>query len=154
MQENIFKPLGLEFTSFRLETHPEIKSRLVNTTERQTDETLKPSKRLWTDHAPEDCAGAGLYSTVDDFIKIIGDLVRDSPILLKEKTVQQMFRGQLPRGSNALKGLNETPDILFAMTGMSDHTKGINFALGGLYIEEETTMKKGTLCWGGLPNLY
>lgn len=154
MQENIFKPLGLEFTSFRVEKHPELKSRLVSTSERQTDGTLKPSKQLWTEHAPEDCAGGGLYSTVDDFIKIIGDLLRDTPILLKKDTVEQMFKGQLPQGSNALKGLSEASDIVFAMTGMSDVTEGVNFALGGMYMEEETTMKKGTLCWGGLPNLY
>ncbi|KAJ5214349.1 Beta-lactamase family protein [Penicillium cf. viridicatum] len=109
---------------------------------------------LWTDIAPDDCAGAGLYSTVDDFIKVIGDLVKDSPILLNRETVEQMFNEQFPQGSKALQGLGETPEILFAMTGMRDLTKGVNFALGGIYIEEDTTMKKGTVCWGGLPNLY
>lgn len=125
----------------------------MSTSERQSDGTFKPVKKLWTDHAPDDCAGGGLYSTVDDFIKILGDLVADVPILLKKESVEEIFKPQLPQGSKALHGLLESRDILFGMTGMSDLTRGINWALGGLYLDEKMTMKKGTVTWGGMPNL-
>jgi CubicO group peptidase (beta-lactamase class C family) len=155
MQENIFKPLGLKSTSFRLEKNPELKGRLVGMTERQPDGLLMPSKSWWIDNATEDCAGAGPHPTVGDFIKIVGDLVKELPVLLKKETVEQMFIGQLPHGSNALRDLWETSDITLAMTGMSELRGGVNFALGGMYVEEQMgSMKKGTLTWGGLPNLY
>ncbi|KAH6967591.1 putative penicillin-binding protein [Ilyonectria sp. MPI-CAGE-AT-0026] len=154
MQENIFLQLGLVSTSFRLEKHPEIQNKLASTSERQGDGNLKRAQKLWTDHAPEDCAGAGLYSTVEDFMKILGDLLKDSPTLLAKENVEEMFKGQLGKGSMAFKGLHESPDNLAAMVGLRD-IEGANFALGGMYMEEQNgVMKPATLLGAGLPNLY
>jgi CubicO group peptidase (beta-lactamase class C family) len=154
MQENIFKSLGLEFTSFCLEKHPEIKDNLVGISTRQPDGILVPSPNLWPFNAPDDCSEADLYSTVDDFTKTIGHLVRDSPVLLKKESVQQMFMGQLHEGSSALNVFRGTPDVS-RLIGVNDIEKGANAALGGMYLEEQTVkMKPGILCWAGLPNLY
>ncbi|KAJ0418342.1 beta-lactamase/transpeptidase-like protein [Aspergillus carlsbadensis] len=154
MEENIFKPLRLEATSFRLENHPEIKDKLVGTSTRQLDGTFVSSPNLWPLNAPDDCAGAGLYSTVEDFTKVIGDLVRDSPVLLKKETVQQLFMGQFDKGSSALNMFRGTPE-LSRLIGVNDIEKGANAALGGMYLQEQTeTMQPGTLLWAGLPNLY
>lgn len=155
MQENICKPLGLESTSFRLEKHPEIKAKLVGMSARQPDGTMIPSQSLWPEYTPEDSAGAGLYSTVDDFTKIVGDLVRDSPVLLKKETAEQMFMGQLPEGSSALKSLRAQAPQLEKLTGISDMGKAANHALGAIYLSEQTaTQKQGTLSGAGLPGCY
>jgi CubicO group peptidase (beta-lactamase class C family) len=155
MQENICKPLGLESTTFRLEKHPAIKAKLVSTSARQPDGTMISSQRLWPEYAHEDCAGAGIYSTVEDFTKIVGDLVRDSPVLLKTETVEKMFVGQLPRGSIALESLRAAAPALEPLTGVSNMAKAANHALGAIYLDEQTaTQKQGTLCGAGLPHCF
>lgn len=154
-QKNIFEPLGMTSTTFRLEKHPEIKERLVNTAERTEDGGLKEAKKPWPDYAPEDCAGGGLYSSVPDYIKVLGDLIKDEPTLLKRETVErEMFVPQLPKGSNAHNGLLASTDILAAMTGATKTPEGVNWGLGGMYMGEDVgAFKKGTLTWGGYPNL-
>ncbi|CZR68245.1 related to transesterase [Phialocephala subalpina] len=155
MQENIFKPLGLTSTSFRLQQHPEIKERLVSMTERQQDGTLKPAQHIWPEAAPEDCGGRGLYSTVQDFTAILADLIKESPTILRRETVNQMFRGQFAKGSAALKDLLNSREFISPLTVTGDATAGFNFGLGGMYAEQQVGVwGKGTLFWGGLPNLY
>jgi len=153
MVTNIFKPLGLKSTSFRLAEHPDIKSRLVECSARQEDGTLVKSPVPWPENAEEDAGGAGLYSSAPDYIKIIGDLIKDKPILLKKETVEEMLTPQFAEGSASLKGLLESKETVASMTG-SEVTGGVNYGISGLLFTNDIGyMKKGTLAWGGLPNL-
>ncbi|PKS08593.1 hypothetical protein jhhlp_004979 [Lomentospora prolificans] len=154
-QTHIFKPLGMTSTTFRLEKHPEIKNRLLGTAERDQDGTLKDSVKLWPDHAAEDCSGAGLYSSVGDYIRVLGDLIKDEPTLLRKETVaKEMFTAQLPHDSASLKVLLKGGAIVEAMAGTNGVSRGINWGLGGLLTEEDVgALAKGTLAWGGMPNL-
>ncbi|KIW78294.1 hypothetical protein Z517_08129 [Fonsecaea pedrosoi CBS 271.37] len=155
LQEHIFKPLGIHSTTFRLERHPEIQARLMPTAERNADGTFKMSQKMWPDEAPEDCAGAGLYSTATDYLAVLGDLIRDEPRLLKRETIEKnMFAPQFAPGSPSLAALLGNTAIIAAMTGAANLTGGINWGLGGLYMEDDIGVhRKGTLTWGGLPNL-
>lgn len=155
-QKHIYTPLGMTSTTFRLEKHPEIKSRLVNMAERTEDGNLKEAEKPWPDFAAEDCAGAGLYSTAGDYIKVLGDLIKEEPTLLKRETVErEMFTPQLQRDSKSHAGLLQSTDILGAMTGALGQTpKSVNWALGGMFIGEELgAFRANTLVWGGYPNL-
>ncbi|KAJ0423117.1 beta-lactamase/transpeptidase-like protein [Aspergillus carlsbadensis] len=142
-QTHIFGPLALVSTTFRLANRPDVKERLVDTSERSADGTLKPSVRPWPDEAPEDCAGGSLYSSSDDYVKLLADLLSDHPRVLAEATVESMFAPQLEGESRGIKDL-EAATIFTAMTGITGSKGGINWGLGGL---------KGSLVWGGLPNL-
>ncbi|KAF9890053.1 hypothetical protein FE257_006733 [Aspergillus nanangensis] len=152
-QKYIFGPLNLNSTTFRLGDHPYIKEQLVSTSERAKDGTLKPAARLWPDESQEDCAGGGLYSSSNDYMKILGDLLSDEPTLLTRWTVEGMFQPQLENGSRAVKDL-EAATIFGAMTSIRASDGGINWGLGGLYTEKDAgSIRKGSLVWGGLPNL-
>ena len=155
MQKNIFAPLGMNSTTFRFEKHPDIQKRLVKTAARGEDGKLTEAKKPFVDNAPEDCAGGGLYSSAQDYVKVLGDLIKDQPILLKRETVEkEMFAPQLPKGSSAHNGLLASTDILAAMTGATKTPEGVNWGLGGLYMGDDVgAFKKGTLTWGGYPNL-
>lgn len=154
LQENIFKPLGITSTTFRLEKRPDIKERLLKTVERQADGTLKEIPKPWPDYAEEDCCGAGIYSTVGDYLKVLGDLVKDQPTLLSKDIVEkEMFRPQLAAGSNAMKGIEAAAPMMATMTGTTE-TTGLNWGIGGIYTEEDVgAYPKASLGWGGLPNL-
>ncbi|PKS08592.1 hypothetical protein jhhlp_004978 [Lomentospora prolificans] len=153
LQENMFKPLRMTSTTFRLEKRPDIKARLLKTVER-VDGALKDSVKLWPDRAAEDCGGAGLYTSVTDFVKVLHDLIRDEPTLLMKETVEnEMFHAHFAPDSATLRKLTASADIVAAMTKTTE-TKGINYGLGGMYAEGAVgTVPKGTLVWGGLPNL-
>ncbi|KAH8809326.1 putative penicillin-binding protein [Xylogone sp. PMI_703] len=154
-QKHILGPLGMKSTTFRLEKHPEIKQRLMSMTGRTDDGGLKEITRSWPDFAPEDCGGGGLYSSVPDYLRLIGDLIKDKPILLQLDTIKrELFTPQFDRGSASLKGLIEAADTVSAMTGVKGVNEHVNWTLGGLYIQEDIgSLKRGTLAWGGLPNL-
>lgn len=154
-QEHIYSPLGMTSTTFRFENHPDIQKRLVKTAERMGDGTFREASKHWPDFAAEDCAGTGLYSTVEEYMRVLGDLIKDNPILLKRETIErEMFTAQLPRDSASHAGLLASSHILKVMIGSPDGPKGINWGLGGMLFEEDVgPFKAGTLFWGGYSNL-
>ncbi|KAJ0420340.1 beta-lactamase/transpeptidase-like protein [Aspergillus carlsbadensis] len=154
VQKHICKPLGLTSMTFRLREHPEVAARLVSTNERQETGEFRASKMLWPDNPIDDAAGAGLFSTVDDFVKVLGDLLKDAPVLLKQETVNQIFTPQFPDGSAALKGLRDNSEVFASLTGVRDVGESVNYGLGAfLYQADAGVVKQGTLIGGGLQNL-
>lgn len=156
LKKNVFEPLAMQSSTFRLEKHPEIQARLIRTVRRTENGDLEETDRPWPDHAPEDCAGSGMFSTVQDYLKVLCDLIKDEPTLLKRETIDKLlFTPQLPENSPALKALLASTDITGTMTGVSNSDKGLNWGLGGLLLQEDVgVLKKGTVTWGGFPNLY
>ncbi|KAJ4983629.1 beta-lactamase [Stagonosporopsis vannaccii] len=154
LEKHVFGPLGMTSTTFRLEKHPELSKRLVKMKKRTQSGILEESENLWPTTAPEDCGGAGLYSTGDDYAQVLNELLQDKPKILKPETVELMFSPQLEKGSPAIGDLHRSI-MVEAMTGIADVDDGVNFGLGGLYIENDVGPCKGhSLIWGGLPNLY
>lgn len=141
-------------TTFHLETHSEPKKQLVKTTKRTETGILTETMELWPNNAPEECGGAGLYSTSDDYIKVLSDLLQDKPTILEPKTIDLMFAPQIKKGTLAIRDLHNSVFVR-AMTGVIEPNNAVNFGLGGLYIEENVgNHKKNTLTWGGAPNLF
>ncbi|KAH7084097.1 beta-lactamase/transpeptidase-like protein [Paraphoma chrysanthemicola] len=154
LREHVFGPLGMNSSTFHLELYPELTKRLVKMTKRTESGILSESKGLWPDSVPEDCGGAGLYSSPDDYIKILSDLLRETPMLLKSETVDLMFSPQLKRGSLALRALHDSW-MTKGMTAIEQPSVEINFGLGGIYVERDVgNYKRDSLVWGGLPNLF
>ncbi|KAF2844118.1 beta-lactamase/transpeptidase-like protein [Plenodomus tracheiphilus IPT5] len=154
LQENVFGPLGMRSTTFRPQNRPELLQRLVKMTQREQTGHLTESMSLWPHMVQKDCGGVGLYSTVNDYTKILGDLLQEKPKILKPVTVDLLFAPQLERGSRAMLALHKSP-MLQSMTGVEDQNNAINFGLGALYFEEDVGYhKKDSIVWSGLPNHY
>lgn len=154
MQKNICEPLGMDSTTYRLAEHPKIKARLAEMTIRQANGKLQPGNRPYPDPAAEDVGGAGLYTSVSDFVKLLSDILKDDPVILKRQTVDLMFTPQFAEGSAAMAGLRYNSQIIGAMTGSGDISSSMNFGLGGvLSLQDCGMMRKGTLAWGGMPNM-
>ncbi|KAL3449127.1 beta-lactamase/transpeptidase-like protein [Aspergillus insuetus] len=159
LQTHIFQPLNMTSTTFRLQDHGDIQERIYPMYARGEDGTLSPSQNPWPAEPSADCAGAGLYSSVPDFIKLLADLIREEPRLLKKETIETyMFSPQFPSGSEPQLAMAQSIGMISAMTG-SDQDKdksasGINLGLGGVFFTEDSGhIKAGTLAWGGLPNV-
>ncbi|OAX80599.1 hypothetical protein ACJ72_05062 [Emergomyces africanus] len=155
MKENIWKPLGMEHTTFRLPENQAVREKMIGTVTRDSNGRLIPCPCPWPQTTPiDDCAGAGTFSCPSDFIKILISLLKNDGKLLKPATVDEMFKPNLP-DNKYLMGLLNIPQARFGFTAGSDAGKQWNWGLGGLLAMEDIPghWSEGTLAWGGLPNI-
>ena len=65
-----------------------------------------------------------------DYIKMLGDLIKDTPKLVERETVaKDIFTSQHANNLSAVKPLISSPEILGAMMGGVSVTGGVNWAL-------------------------
>ena len=118
MAENIFEPLGMTNTTFHPKDQPELMAKAMDTVVRTPEGTLVPIPPMYREDAETDAGGIGLFSSLIDFTKIIEDLLRDEPILLKPSTRDQMFVPQFSPNGPQAEG----------MSAMSVSQNGVNLA--------------------------
>ena len=99
LKQTIFEPLGMTDTAFRVLPHME--KRLARKYDRDENGSFTPSDIYMgipaIDRSPViDMGGSGLYSTVDDFMKF-GEMLRCGGMgIIREETVREMAKNQLP----------------------------------------------------------
>ena len=162
MEENIWKPLGMNSTTFRLQDRPDILSRRADMSMRASNGGVVPSPtRFFSDDAPDDHGGGGVFSCPGDYIKVLTALLKNDGTLLKPSNVDLLFTPCLPPGP--IKALREGTDVRshkYEVTKTGSEYKvepplEMNHALGGQVSEKGWLggRKAGSLSWGGLPNL-
>ncbi|KAJ4375864.1 hypothetical protein N0V83_001142 [Neocucurbitaria cava] len=155
---NIARPLGIASFTWRLSQKPAVAKHLMSMSSRQEGgKFIEGPTPFWPDPAKE-AGGAGMYASVPDFARVLSDLLKDTPNLLKKDTVDQMFSPQFAEGSPALKGLVDNGEMYACTLDASMDGVVPNFGLGSLLLMEDVNRKnyfkpKGTLSWTGLPNL-
>jgi CubicO group peptidase (beta-lactamase class C family) len=155
MQKNIFGPLAMRSTGYRLT--PAIRERLSGVHQRFPDGHLEVAP--WDPpQRPEDfLAGGGLYSTVGDYLRfirmILGKGTLDGVQILKPETIAEMSRnhiGPLPAGvlKTASPAMSFDADFFPGMT--------CGWGLSFLINSEDIPGRRaaGSLCWAGLRNSY
>ena len=102
--------------------------------------------------------GGGLYSSPEDYTKIINCLLNDGILgdksILQKETVNQLFEKQLNGISMDISNNYFNPGVCCNFNGLIKPTS--SWSLGGM-IDTETTYygrKGGTLLWGGVLNTY
>jgi len=155
MDEHIWKPLGMKSTTFHLDQRADIKSRLVPAARRKEDGTLMENEGMvFTETVTEHSGGGGLWSTTPDYIKVLADLIKEKPTLLKKETIETILAApQIPTDSPALQPLiGSRGGALQANAAATDAP--VNYGCGGMVLTKDSEfLPKGTLSWGGLPNL-
>ncbi|KAF4955772.1 hypothetical protein FGADI_4344 [Fusarium gaditjirri] len=158
-KENIWKPLGLNNTTFRVSSNRGLLDNLVELTIRKPDGSLVPGSHVPRDATAEiDSGGAGLYGTAQDYVRIVSEIVNYGGVLLKPETVQEMFRPQLDDDqyirealckSVAGVGLNISPNF-------RDPKMQINHGLSFMINMEpmNTGRPAGTGQYGGAANTF
>lgn len=140
-------------TIFHLDKRPDLKERLVQAGQRTPEGGLVPFQGMVYHQTVNDhSGGGGLWSCVPDYIKVLADLIKDEPILLKRQTVVEMLSAPQIKNDSALGGLVAARFATAA--NASPGAAGISYGLGGMVMTKETPfLPEGTLSWGGLPNL-
>jgi CubicO group peptidase (beta-lactamase class C family) len=155
-QQNIFKPLGMNDTTFILPA--EKFDRLVTASDRQPDGVLKERTRAMPSPPAAFNGGGGLYSTAGDYVKFMQMILRKGrgpggDVLLHPKTVAMMSTNQIGKlGAGRLKTQNPASSSDVDLhPGATDH-----WGLGFLINEAAYPggRSAGSLAWAGLNNTF
>lgn len=157
--ENIAKPLGIKSFTWHPTKKPEVGGKLMQMSERQEDGSLKPSQTPpWPD-PEEEAGGAGMYANAADYARLLSDLLKDTPTIIKKETIELMFTPQFAEGSAPKKAMEASGEFTWGVV-CGRNTEGIvpNYGLGGFIVTHDIVREnyfkpKNTLCWSGMPNL-
>ncbi|RDI85153.1 hypothetical protein Vi05172_g4682 [Venturia inaequalis] len=155
MDEHIWTPFGMRHTTFHLDQHDEVRARLVPAALRDAEGKLVPRPTpTYTETVTEHSGGGGLWGTVPDYIKVLADLISPEPKLLKIETIETLLAApQIPLDSPALLSLISSRSGALAENATATDAP-LNYGCGGLVLTKDSdVLPKGTLSWGGLPNL-
>ena len=152
MQDNIFNPLGMADTGFRI--GPEQRKRLAKIHARTPDGLISTDTEIPQD--PEfQMGGGGLYSTAGDYLKFAQMILHGGSFngvqVLRRETVDSMSR-------NAMGALvcNPMKTAAAAFTNDVDFVSGMEWGLSFMINPEAlpTGRSAGSLAWAGLANSY
>lgn len=155
-QNHIFGPLKAKSSTLRLQWKPWLVRLFVTPSYRAPDGKLVPGMLPYPWPPGDEYGGNGLYSTVPDYLSVLGDLIRDTPVLLKRETADMIFTPQLAAGSSALAHLYKEQHLFENSAGGHIGTLGMNHGLSAVLFTEDvplTGAPPNTLAWGGLPNI-
>ncbi len=154
MKEHIYEPLGMTSTGFRLAENDILSSRLCATTARSPTGGFVPAAPYPNQNPADDLGGGGLYSSVPDYMQVLISLLGNDGKLLKPDTVQLMFTPQLPDDKYLTAAA--THPLAGPMFRSGVDSQDWNWGLGGILntADVEGVCRKGTMSWGGLPNLF
>jgi methyl acetate hydrolase len=155
MQENIFEPLGMGDTAFKL--RPDMRARLAKMHQRGADGGFAPLD-LEIPQDPEfEMGGGGLYGTVGDYLKFVRMILNrgaaDGHQVLQPETVDMMARNQMGECrvravKTAMPPLSNDAEFFPGMP----KTWGLTFMIN---MEQAPTGRTaGSLAWAGLANSY
>jgi methyl acetate hydrolase len=154
-EQNIFGPLGMRDTSFKLS--PSQQSRLASVHQRGADGTLAPIEFGLPQEPEFLMGGGGLYSTAGDYLRFAQMIMRDGALngaaVLRPETVAQMAQNHI--------GALEVPPVKSAMPELSNDVElfpGISTKWGLSFVINTqplpTGRSAGSLAWAGLANTY
>lgn len=151
MQSHIFSILGMDNTTFHPADHPDLLSRRAEMTLRGAGGRLMGIPYPTATEHELESAGAGLYSSVEDYSKFIAAVLQEDERILDKQMWEVLFTPQLNdvQRESLQKTLGETHD-----TYALDLPRGtkMDFSFGGMVNLEDVPgrRKKGAVMWSGM----
>ncbi|KAF5332020.1 hypothetical protein D9758_014595 [Tetrapyrgos nigripes] len=167
--KHIWGPLGLDEKDWTFhpqnddfKKHPRVEMQV-----RQPDGSMKgieniplPIPGLGDGTGEYDSGGAGLYMKPSLYFRMLESLMRNDEVLLKKETREMLFMPQLKDNKYIMEHL-ELVNKIVEPGNQHTHLMGlpigtqVNWGLGGMLMMDtvEGKRKKGTMWWGGMPNL-
>lgn len=158
-RKNITAPLKMNRTWFNV---PDSLTQFIVSRGRRGDDGAQPlvetPDRIPTKPVTEFSGGGGLFSSPDDFTKLLQCLLNYGEWrgvrILKKETIEGMNKNQIGTISMKEAGKFFNPSSCCNFKGITSSTT--KWGLGGLIDNEEKPYgrKAGTILWGGLMNTY
>jgi len=160
MQRNVWGPLGMNSTTFHPRVRPDLLRRTASLAIRDKSGKLQalhpnsPLAKLPESIYPEG-GGGGCYGTANDYIKLLTSLLRNDGKVLKPETVDMMFSPQLKNPTH-LRRVRADP-LSFALAASVPPQTPVDYGFGGILNLDDISSigrSKGSMHWGGIPNLF
>jgi CubicO group peptidase (beta-lactamase class C family) len=159
MSKHIWTPLDMNSTTFSvLDARPDLQHKLASMSDRSLETGLltrgKTTQQRGLSPVVES-GGGGAVSTANDYMKFLSALLQNNGTLLKPETVDLMFSPNLQDASYLMK-VHENP-LSYGLAGNIPIGTKLDFGLGGILNLEDvsnTGRSRGSMQWGGLPNLF
>lgn len=160
MEENIFKPLGIQDTTFRPLNLPEEKKgrRVACSFRDEKTGQLSIGPQPTPVDPPMESGGAGLHCTAADHAKVLQALLRslagdsDAPLVRKD-TVEEMLRPQL---SDVQRGMLKILTDMLRVAMVPEFPEGtpLDHGISGIINTADVPGKrrKGSMMWAGMSN--
>lgn len=154
MKTHIWERLGMDSTTFRINQHENARTRLCSMTTKTGSGELLPGSSPRDENPKDDLGGGGLYSSPNDYMKLLISLLKNDGLLLKSESVKQMFESHLLSDQD-IQAFAQDP-VAGPMCRAGVPSQAWTFGLGGILNRDDVpgVCKKGTMSWGGLPNLF
>ena len=153
MQQNIFKPLGMTSTTFRVADYPDLGHRRAQMSFRaQPGAAISAADTFTPDVNAMDWGGVGLKSTAADYSKLLAALLNGGRGILKATSVSDLLASRLS-DTKELEGYF-FGDYHGAFCPEYPRNIRVNFALAGAVNVEDVPGKRraGTVMWSGATN--
>ena len=154
LQRHIFDIVSVKDATFHLDQREDLRARKVKTWVR-TDQGLEEEKNpIFPDPVAEDFGGGGLYTTVNEMLKIYHGILTAE--LLRPETVKEMFQPHL----ESVQGLDQPRDYSLAsrnaIWNAVPNDVPVDFGIGGLVNTSRLPKRREaySLTWSGKPNCY
>lgn len=167
LNENVWAPLGVTSMSFNPKRNPATISKLVDISDREggltpfgtaanpNGKVVYTDNTLWNQETDGCAGGCGCYGAPLDYHKLLHSLLVDDEKILKKSSVEEILKPQLSDACRAaFMGQLTIPAINDIYGGGVPMGTKFDYALGGsLLMQDLDGRKKGTMTWGGHPNL-
>lgn len=153
MQKHIFAPLGMSSTTFRVNERSDLASQHAAVGFRALPRgPLTAGADPLPPNPPVNGGGAGLYSTANDYARLLGALVKGDSAVLKVESVREMCKPQLLNNKHLQSAFDGDLHNLFC----PEFPKAlqVNCGLGGAINMEDLPGKRrqGSMMWTGMAN--
>lgn len=154
MQKFMFEPLSIKDITFHLDQREDLRSRKVKFWERAGAGLQEVRDFWWPDPVEDDIGGGGIYSTVDELLKLYHGVLQGK--LLRPETLAEMVKSQL----ESRKGLDAPEEYTLsdrnAIYNAVPNSVPCDYGLGGLLNTTAVPGGRaaGSLTWSGYPNCY
>ena len=158
MTTHIWEPLGIRDMTFHLERREDLRNRMLGMSFREafSGKAVFTGAKSWDDPVEDDFGGAGVYSSMPDYLKVLQAVLSADRKLLGAETWEEMFRPQLsPAARESMMEQLTDPEVNDRLGNLPLGSEK-DWGLGGMLLQEDIKdgRRKGTLLWGGVPNLF
>lgn len=166
LKKNVWGPLGMRYISFHPARDPEIMKRMVDmstrdggttkfgTTDNPEGKAVHTSKIIWNPDTKDCHGGTGGFGNPYEYFKCLHSICANDGRLLEPETVDEMFKPQLSDASKkALAKKLLIPEVAQCL-GAFPAGSNLDWGIGGIMnLDDFGSRSKGSISWGGYPNL-
>lgn len=157
MKTHIWDPLGVKDMTFHLENREDLRARMVSMSVRDAEsgKAVYTGAKSWDDPIEDDFGGAGVNCSMSEYLRILKAVLDADEKLLGDEMWEEMFRPQLNKVEReSMMQQLEDPEVNDRLGSLPLGAEK-DWGWGGMLLQEdiEGERRKGTLLWGGVPNL-